>query len=692
MRDPAALAYRRAMSRVTSLVLGAVAATACTHPAPPPAPACPPVTEVTPTPTPTPTPAPPPEAAPRPDPGYTGLGADSVPPEVIARFAPPPLAAEVSRRIQTMLDVRGAGTGILSRDGRRMFLSSRITGSSQVWRQDGPLAFPVQLTGGEDRTAVWAVAPDDSFLVVGRDVGGQENPGLYLQSPDGGPLRTVFRADKVQAALQYVTDDSKALYYTANDVDPASYAIYRHDVASGTRERVFAEPGLWSIGDHRRTAAGEEWLLEKALGNAQIEIYRYRLTDRTLTPILGQGEVAEYDVRYGAGDELLVRTNQPSDFQRLYRRGADGKLLPITPEVRFDVEMFMIDEARTRIYYEVNEGGFARLHALDARTYKPVALPRLPAADNVRVMAVSRDGRFAQFAVDGARMPSTSVVHDWKARKTTTWRLPMTPEVDVRGFATVSLETYPARDGTPIPMLVRRPPGCETKVCPVVVQFHGGPEGQAVAGYSGYAQLFVDAGFVFVEPNVRGSAGYGKAWLHADDGARRKQVITDLEDVARHIRTTWARGGVAPKLGVAGGSYGGYATLMAMTYFAGAYDAGVAEVGISNLVTFINNTAPYRRILRMSEYGDPAKDGDVMRELSPTTHIDKLTAPLLVIQGVNDPRVPVGEALQFHAAMEARKVAGGLILFADEGHGTSKRGNQVLSIGHTIAFFEKHLK
>ena len=121
-------------------------------------------------------------------------------------------------------------------------------------------------------------------------------------------------------------------------------------------------------------------------------------------------------------------------------------------------------------------------------------------------------------------------------------------------------------------------------------------------------------------------------------------------------------------------------------------EGDVATVGISNLVTFIQNTAPYRRILRMSEYGDPAQLGDVMRELSPTTHVDKLVAPLLVIQGVNDPRVPVGEALQFYRAMEARQVPGGLILFADEGHGTSKRGNQVLSRGHTLAFFERHLK
>jgi protease II len=668
---------------------------ACARPTPPAAPACPPVTATAPTPDDDAPPPPPPADAASPTaPGYTGLGADSVTPEIIARFAAAPLPPEVSRRIQAMLDVRAAGTGYLTRDGKRMYATSAITGTAQVWRQDGPLAFPVQLTGGEDRTTVVGLSPDDRFLVVARDVGGEENPGLYLQDADGGALRVILHQPKVQASLQYITDDSRALYYTANDVDPGSYAIYRFDVATGARTRVFDTPGLWRITDRRATGAGDEWLLTKALGNTHQEIYRYAVATKTLTPVVGQGQTEQYDVAFGPRPgELFVRTNQPSDYQRIYRRTADGALVPVTPELRHDITGMVIDEARTRLYYVVNQDGFLRLHALDARTLKPLALPTL-AGDNQRFASVSRDGRYVQLTVDGARLPPTSVVWDWKTRRATTWRLPMTPEIDVGSFAPVALETYPARDGTPIPMLVRRPAACATAAtpCPVVVDFHGGPESQSLAGFDASAQLFVDAGFVFVEPNVRGSSGYGKAWLHADDGARRKDVVTDIEDAARYIRTAWAKGGVAPRIGVMGGSYGGYATLMAMTYFAGAYDAGVATVGISNLVTFIQNTAPYRRILRMSEYGDPAQLGDVMRELSPTTHVDKLVAPLLVIQGVNDPRVPVGEALQFYRAMEARQVPGGLILFADEGHGTSKRGNQVLARGQTLAFFERHLK
>jgi dipeptidyl aminopeptidase/acylaminoacyl peptidase len=622
--------------------------------------------------------------------GYSGLGAESVSAADIARFAAPPLDPAVSRRIQAMLDVRGAGSGVISSRGDRMFFTSRVTGTAQVWRQDGPMRFAIQLTGGEDSTSVVDISPDDSFVVISRDVGGQENPGLYIMPADGGPLRVVQHTPKVQTQYEFLSDDAKTLYYRANDVDPASYAIYKFDLRTGARERVFDQPGLWTVADQR----GGTWLLMKLLGNTQREIYEYEVATKKLTPLLGQGEREDYSVAYGAAPgQILVRTNKIGDFHRVYRMDkADParKLVPVTPEVSFDVDGFGIDDARARIYYVLNERGYSRAHALDARSFRPLPLPKLADAENVTIAGVSRNGRFVQLGVDGGNLAPQSATYDWQTRRLTTWRVPTTPEIDPRTFVKASLETYPARDGTPIPMFVRRPKRCDGP-CPVVVDFHGGPEGQSRPGFAGYAQLFVDAGFIFVEPNVRGSTGYGKAWLDADNGPKRLAVVTDIEDCAKFIRANWGKDGKAPKIGVMGGSYGGYSTLMAMTYFAGAYDAGVQEVGISNLLTFLNNTAPYRRILRISEYGDPVKDRDALIQLSPITHVKKIRAPLLSIQGVNDPRVPVGEALQIYKELEARKVPGGLILFPDEGHGTAKRSNRVLSAGHTLAFFEKHL-
>ncbi|MBI2645815.1 MAG: S9 family peptidase, partial [Deltaproteobacteria bacterium] len=158
------------------------------------------------------------------------------------------------------------------------------------------------------------------------------------------------------------------------------------------------------------------------------------------------------------------------------------------------------------------------------------------------------------------------------------------------------------------------------------------------------------------------------------------------------IKSQWKKNGKEPKVGIMGYSYGGYSTLIGMTMFGGSYDAGVALVGMSNLFTFLQNTAPYRRKLRMTEYGDPEKEKDILLKLSPITYIDKVKSPLMVIQGASDPRVPVGEALQMYETLQAKQIPSQLIIFSDEGHGSQKRDNRVLEIGHTLRFFKTHLQ
>jgi dipeptidyl aminopeptidase/acylaminoacyl peptidase len=620
--------------------------------------------------------------------GYTGLGAKSVAPEILQRFAPRPLDPVRSRTIQAMLDVRAPGAGVLSDDGKRLFFSWRVTGTNQLWRLDGPGRFPVQLTGGEDATTLFGITRDGKTLVVQRDRKGEENPGLYLAPAEGGPLKEIQHREGVQTAAQHLSRDGKALYFRANDRKPDAYALYRHDLATGARELLLEEPGLWSIRDDRPG----KLLVSKATGALTSEWYELDLATRRLEPLLGQGEAEEYDVAYGVQPgELLVRTNKPGEFQRLYRWKA-GQLSPLTPDLTWDVSGFSIDEGRTRILYQVNEAGWTRLFALDARTGKPVALPALPRADHVNAGATTRDGRYTVLSIDPGDAPRASWVHDWKTGKLTEWLVPSAPETDTRAFARATLERYPARDGTAIPAFVRRPARCQPAPCPVLIEFHGGPEGQVRPGFSPNAQLFVDAGFVLVQPNVRGSSGYGKAWLRADDGPRRLEVITDIEDAARWARQAFAQDGVEPRLGIMGGSYGGYATLIGMTMFAGAYDAGASNVGISNLVTFLENTAPYRRVLRATEYGDLVKDRDALVKLSPSSYVDRVKGPLLVIQGASDPRVPAGEAIQIHDALVARGLGAELLIFPDEGHGAQKRENVVQTLGRELEFFDRTLK
>jgi dipeptidyl aminopeptidase/acylaminoacyl peptidase len=588
-----------------------------------------------------------------------------------------------------MLDVRSPGAGMLTPDGKQLFFTWTITGMRQVWRIDGPQRFPQQLTGGEDPTTIADITPDGKWLVVQRDRKGEEYPGLYLLPPQGGALIPISHRERVQTTYQFTTADSKWVYFRANDRKADTYSIYRYSIADRKVETVFDQEGIWSVADHLDT---RKLLLVKEVGSNMEEYSEYEVETRKLTPLFGQGERENYQAAYGAKEgELLVLTPKLSEYRRLYAFDTKAKKFsPISPDVKHDVSEFSVDQQKSRVLYTINEKGYTRLGALDARTFKPLPLPRLPEADHVTPVSTTRDGRFTVLSVDPGTAQPRSYVLEWRTGKLSQWHAPSAPEVDTSTFARATLEDYPARDGTKIPMFVRRPRSCDGP-CPVLVLFHGGPEGQARPGFSPRAQIFVDAGFTLVEPNVRGSDGYGKTWLHADDGPKRLDVISDIEDASRFIRERWREGGKTPKIGVFGGSYGGYSTLVAMTLFAGAYDAGASNVGMSNLYTFLMNTAPYRRALRISEYGDPEKDKDALLKLSPITHVDRVQAPLLLIQGATDPRVPAGEAVQIKEALDARKIPSDLIIFPDEGHGAQKRENQVLQYGHMVRFFQEHL-
>lgn len=625
--------------------------------------------------------------------GYEGLGKESVSEKTLAQFAPPALDPEMSRQIQNYLDVRSPGMGILSKDKKTLFFTWRVTGTSQIWKLEQPKGFPIQMTGGEDQTSVAGLTEDGQWIIVSRDRNGEENPGLYLQSTRGGPLKLIQHKPKVQTSLAFTSADSKFLVYRSNDIKADSFAFYKYEIATGKSELIFSGDGYWILADHTEDG---RWILSKLTSNTASEVFEFNMASRELKPIIGQGERAEYSVQFAAQKgKYLVLTPKLGDFRRLYLWDSQ-KLEPVTPVLPWDVSGFDIDQARRRIVYSINEGGYTRMHAMEAGTLKEIKLPEFPGADHVVIAGLSRDGQTAMVNVDSGRSPRVSYSLDFKSGKMTQWVIPSLPEFQDAHFAKAELEFYPTRDGVKIPMFVRRPAQCRaqaiTKPCPVVVHFHGGPEAQSSAGFHVMAQMFVDEGFIFVEPNVRGSDGYGKAWLDSDNIEKRLQVITDIEDASIFIKKNWAVGGIIPKVGVMGWSYGGYSTLMAMTYFAGSFEAGVALVGMSNLLTFLENTAPYRRALRTPEYGDPQKEREVLVKLSPVTYLDRVKAPLMIIQGVNDPRVPAGEAVQIQKLLSDRKIEAPLILFADEGHGTGKRSNKVLELGHTLSFFKKNLK
>lgn len=625
---------------------------------------------------------------------YKGHGVDSVSTENLKKYAPESLNPEMTNKLRKMLDISSPGMGILSPNKKTLYFTWKVTGINQVWKIDGPQKFPVQLTSGMDSVSLKDISPDGKFLIISKDMNGQENPGLYKLDLLSGKIIEIYRKEKAQVSYSFMTSDSKYIYYSSNDVKSDSYNIYKINLLNNEKQLIYEGEGYWGIADQRKD--GKELLLYKAKGSKAIEYYDYNPDLKKLTPVIGLEEEEEYDVTYSTKrDEYLVLYPK-DDFKRLYlytpKISKDLKLIT-DPKLNYDISSFSIDKKRTRIIYNINREGYTEMHAIDAKMFKPIQIPKFKNADHIFSGITTDDGQITMVSVITSQAPRTSYSYNWKTKQLTQWVLPSAPEVNLSSFSVAELMFYQTRDNVKIPMFVRFPKGCkEKKNCPVVVHFHGGPEAQSNAGFSSIAQAFVDEGFIFVEPNVRGSDGYGKAWVNMDNGAKREKVITDIEDASVWIKKNWiSKDGVPPKVGVMGWSYGGYSTLMAMSRFAGSYEAGVALVGMSNLISFLNNTAPYRRVLRISEYGDPVKDKEALMRLSPITYVDQIKDPLMIIQGANDPRVPVGEAMQIYEIMQKKKIKSKLIIFADEGHGSSKKENQILEIGHTINFFKTYL-
>lgn len=631
---------------------------------------------------------------------YKGHGADSVSAETLKKYAAPPLNAVMSNKLKKMLDVSSPGMGMLSPDQKTLYFSWRVTGTSHIWKINGPQKFPVQLTSGTDAVKLEDVSPDGKFLVLSKDTNGQENPGLFKLDLATGAMTELYRKEKAQVSYSFMTDDSKYVYFSSNDQKPDSYNIYKLNLLTLEKQMVYEGNGVWYIADYKNN--GQKLLLVQVTGSRTREYFDYDQTTKKMDPVIGQKTKNEYEVMYSYHKGEYIVLTPKENFKKLYRFKPESNpqkpenLVPLVKGVlNYDVDSFSIDEKRKRIIYNINREGYIELRALDARSYQPIKLPKFKNAIHVFSGITTRDGEVTMLGVVNSQSPRTGYSFNWKTQKMTQWVLPSAPEVNLKTFAESELMHYETRDGVKIPMFVRFPDGCKaTKKCPVVIHFHGGPEGQSQPGFSPTLQAFVDEGFIFVEPNVRGSEGYGKEWLESDNGPLREKVITDIEDASIWIKKKWHKdlGSESPKIGIMGWSYGGYSTLMAMSKFAGSYDAGVALVGMSDLVSFLNNTAPYRRTLRITEYGDPVKDKESLMRLSPVTYVNQVRDPLMIIQGANDPRVPVGEALQIHENLKRKNIKSELIIFADEGHGSAKKENQILEIGHMIEFFKRHLK
>ncbi len=582
-----------------------------------------------------------------------------------------------------------------SPDDRKILLSSNQTGVINAFALPLDGGKPVQLTDSKvSAVRTLGYFPKDERFLYASDQGGDENHHIYVRSPDGG-VRDLTPGKGLKALFLGWNPDGASFFFATNERDPSLFDAYELRLDGYERKLLYTNEGGYTLGpvspDRRYVT------LVKTRTSADSDIY---LHDRTTgkTTLLTPDDPPNTEV-----------ANSPQDFS------PDGKRLYYTTDagsefaylVHYDLETGRRAEV-LKTHWDVLGAGFSRdgrwlTVAIndDARTdlrvfryagMQPVELPALPGADVTNV-AFSNDGKLMSFYAEAAG-PRDLYLRDLESGEVRQLTHALSPDIDPRDLVEAEVVRFKSYDGVEIPGLLYKPhqAGPANKV-PALVRVHGGPGGQSRIGYNGSVQFFVNHGYAVYAINNRGSSGYGKTFYAMDD---RKHGAADLDDCVASKRMLAATGWVDPeRIGIYGASYGGYMVLAALAFRPREFALGVDVYGVSNWLRTLESIPAWWGAERDSIYkemGDPKADAEYLRRISPLFHADRIERPLIVLQGVNDPRVLKQESDEIVEAVRKKGVPVEYLLFENEGHGFDRKESQERAYQATLLFLDKYLK
>jgi len=596
------------------------------------------------------------------------------------------------------LSIRGAGAPALSPDGKWIVFTSSVSNTTQLWKipakatPDGNAYWPEQLTFFPDAVGSAEWSPDGKWILFRKDVGGNERHQLYLIRPNGADLDTLTNNPKAIFGGGF-TEDGKSIIYQSNERNEAYFDIYLMDLA--TRKTK-----LLHQSDHQNGLIGlsrdNRWLfISRDEGNASDFVYVKDITKqspteepRLLTP---HTEPATHNGFYISPDNKRLHffSDEGREFSnRAYVDFQDPNAkVTFKENVKWDLDQDIFSPDGNVEVITRNVDGISEITILNTKTGKKLSAPHLPEGGFISNMQITHNGSKIAFNYTSPTEPGAIYVHDIKKNKTERVTIPNYAGIDPKSFVSSTLIHYPSFDGKMIPAYFYK--ANTSKPAPVIVTMHGGPESQDRPWFNSLAQYFLQRGYSVLDPNVRGSTGYGKSYAIADNTVNRMVSVRDMEAAALWLKKQSTVD--TSKLIVFGGSYGGFMTLAAMTMQPDIWAAGVDLFGIANFHSYFKNTGAWRTLNRAAEYGDPVKDSAFLVQISPLTYVDRIKKPLFVYQGKNDPRVPAVEAEQIVEAVRKRGIPVEYIILPDEGHGLAKRENRISVFTSIIDFLDKVL-
>lgn len=590
----------------------------------------------------------------------------------------PAIPAEVSAAVQRYQNYRSAQFQDWLADGS-MLITTRFGSTAQVHRVAAPGADRQQLTFYAEPVAGAQAIPGSDRYLFGRDTGGDEWFQIFTRGLDGSTTQLTEAGTRNQGAT--FSRDGRMLAWSRAVRGSADYAIFTANPADPASARLLWQ-GTGAVGPADISDDARTILLVKSRSNQLDELMLLDVASASVRPLAVAGGAARYEdprfIRGGAA--ILAISNNGSDVRRLIEIDvASGAVRAISPELPWDVEAYDLSDDGRVLAYAVNEDGFSRVVVQDFVTRRALPQPDLPRGV-LTALDFSPDGSKLAIGLTTARSAGDVWSHDVTGGTLTRWTTSELGDLDPARLAEPELIRFTSFDGLSVPAFVYRPVGVAADArLPVIIDIHGGPEAQTRPGWNPGAQYFADVlGAVVILPNVRGSDGYGTRYLNLDNAEKREDSVKDIGALLDWIGTQ--PGLDAGRVAVYGQSYGGYMSLAVMTHYSARLVGGVERYGISNWISFLQNTEAYRRDNRRAEYGDerdPAMRA-VFERISPLNNVARITRPMLVMQGANDPRVPQSESDQIVRELRANGVDTSYVLFADEGHGFQKKANNDL--------------
>jgi len=602
----------------------------------------------------------------------------------------PEIPAALIERLDQYQNTRSAGFASWLNDGG-ILISTRFGDTSQVHRVAQPMGARHQLTFFSEPVRNASVPPDPELdgFVYSRDVGGNEFFQLFWFDFASGESRLLTDGKSRNTGPTW-SNRGDRFAYASTRRDGRNYDIYVAGPEEGheAHRMVLEGEGLWVPMDW--SPADDRLLVINYRSITDSKIFILDLASGTKAQVYPQdGPVGFGGAAFDqTGEAVYVVHDHGGEFKQLYRLHLEsGKSTPLSAKIPWDVSSFTLTRDRSTLAFATNEGGMSRLYMRDVKRDRELPVPDLPVG-LISSLSFHPNGHSLAMTLNTPQSPSDVFVYQFTGRKLVRWTESEVGGLDTSEFPVPGLVSFESFDGLEVPAWLYLPEGEGPH--PVVIQIHGGPESQSRPGFSStYAYWVNELGAAVVRPNVRGSSGYGKSYLQLDNGPMREDSVMDIGALLEWIESRPDLD--AGRVIVYGGSYGGYMVLGSLVNFDERLLGGVSIVGISSFATFLENTEAYRRDLRRAEYGDE-RDPEmraIMERISPLNNADKISSPLFVAQGYNDPRVPYTESEQIVAAVRDNGVPVWYLLAMDEGHGFAKKPNRDYFQAATVMFFRE---